>query len=61
MTASVYSFFDSGNTPLHFAAAYGWPKLVQLLLHFGDDVNVKNSWQTSPLSIAVVVVSFCSL
>jgi len=30
---------SSGNTPLHYAAAYGWPQLISILINAGALVN----------------------
>eukprot|EP00049_Salpingoeca_infusionum_P005521 m.93150 g.93150 ORF g.93150 m.93150 type:complete len:2953 (-) comp12996_c0_seq1:137-8995(-) len=44
----------SGNTPAHYAAAYDWVGLLQLLHHYGADLTKSNDWKTSILSIAVI-------
>lgn len=50
----VYNRADtSGNTPLHYAAAYGWASIVDYLLQNGAELNVKNLWNSSPASIAL--------
>ncbi|KAJ1468479.1 ankyrin repeat-containing domain protein, partial [Baffinella frigidus] len=39
---------DDGNTPLHIAAFYGYPKMVQVLLDNGADlVSVNNRGYTA--------------
>ena len=43
----------SKNTPLHYAAAYGWPNIVKLLIDGGADMNAKNLWNTTPASLAL--------
>lgn len=42
------------NTPLHYAAAYGWLDIMELLLKTGADVNSQNSWKISPINIAML-------
>jgi len=42
------------NTPLHYAAAYGWLDCMELLLKTGADVNAQNSWKISPINIAML-------
>lgn len=45
---------SSMNTPLHYAAAYGWLDCIELLLKAGADVNSQNSWKISPINIAML-------
>ena len=45
---------SSMNTPLHYAAAYGWLDIMELLLKVGADVNAQNSWKISPINIAML-------
>ena len=45
---------SSMNTPLHYAAAYGWLDCIELLLKTGADVNAQNSWKISPINIAML-------
>ena len=49
---------SSGNTPLHYAAAYGWPNLVKYLIEIGADPNAMNSWNYPPASIAMLKQQF---
>ncbi|CAJ1949019.1 unnamed protein product [Cylindrotheca closterium] len=51
--ASVETTDSSGNFPMHFAAAYGWLDCVKLLQAAGANPDAKNSWKTSPLSVAI--------
>jgi ankyrin repeat protein len=39
---------------LHFAAAYGWPECIDLLLKVGADINVENSWRITPINISML-------
>jgi ankyrin repeat protein len=43
------------NTPLHYAAAYGWLDCIDLLLKAGADVNSANSWKITPINIAMLL------
>lgn len=44
-SGSLFDFADSSsNTPLHYAAAYGYHNIINLLLKAGADINLKNSW-----------------
>ena len=45
---------SSMNTALHYAAAYGWLDIIELLLKAGADVNAQNSWKISPINIAML-------
>jgi len=45
---------SSMNTPLHYAAAYGWLDCIELLLRVGADVNASNSWKITPINIAML-------
>jgi ankyrin repeat protein len=45
---------SSGNTPLHFAAAYGWIECMELLLKVGADINAENSWRLTPINTAML-------
>jgi ankyrin repeat protein len=40
---------DKGNTPLHFAAGYGYKAVAELLLAKGADVNAKGNGGQTPL------------
>jgi ankyrin repeat protein len=44
---------DRGSTPLTWAAAFGSPESVELLLAAGADTNVQNSFGVTPLMLAV--------
>ena len=35
----------SGNTAMHYAAAYGWPFVVKLLVEAGAEPNRLNDWK----------------
>lgn len=45
---------NSGNTPLHFAAAFAWKGCIDLLLKAGADVNAENSWRITPINLAML-------
>lgn len=42
------------NTPLHYAAAYGWMDCIDLLIKTGADINAGNSWKVTPINIAML-------
>ena len=39
------SFFDVGNSALHYACAYGWYFCVKLLLDAGAQSDPSNDWK----------------
>ena len=41
-----------GNTPLHVAAAHGWPQSVALLLREGSNPRIRNNLGRTPLELA---------
>ncbi|XP_025104527.1 LOW QUALITY PROTEIN: tankyrase-like protein [Pomacea canaliculata] len=44
---------SSGNSLVHYAAAYGWYHCLRLLIKDGGAApNVENEWKTTPLAIA---------
>jgi ankyrin repeat protein len=43
------------NTPLHYAAAYGWLDCIDLLIKAGAEVNSANSWKITPINIAMLL------
>ena len=40
---------NDGDTPLHYASAYGHTEIVKLLLEHGADVDAKNNYGSTPL------------
>ena len=46
---------SSKNGPLHYAAAYGYVNIIDLLIEAGADPNLGNSWNLTPLTIAMQV------
>lgn len=42
-----------GDTALHFAALYGRPKIIKLLLENGADPNIKNFWGLKSVGYAI--------
>jgi len=44
---------SSKNYPLHYAAAYGFEECIELLMKAGADPNVFNSWNLTPLTVAM--------
>jgi hypothetical protein len=45
-------FESSGNTCLHYAAAYGWYFCLVCLMNGGARLDVLNEWKLSPLAVA---------
>uniref|UniRef100_A0A0N5AY30 Poly [ADP-ribose] polymerase n=1 Tax=Syphacia muris TaxID=451379 RepID=A0A0N5AY30_9BILA len=51
--ASPTSADSSGNTPAHYAAAYGWLECLELLAKADPKVlEMSNDWQLTPLAVA---------
>lgn len=47
------SYDSSHNAPIHFAAAFGYIKIVHLLIEYGStDPSTCNVWRSTPCSIA---------
>ncbi|KAL4238217.1 hypothetical protein ACF0H5_002929 [Mactra antiquata] len=42
----------SGNTVVHYAAAYGWLFCLRLLHEAGAELEVHNEWKTTPIGVA---------
>ena len=45
----------SGNTPLHYASAYGQLKSIRVLLEHGADASARNAWSWTPVSYSASV------
>ena len=45
----------SGNTPLHYASAYGQLKSIRSLLEHGADASARNAWSWTPVSYSASV------
>ena len=43
---------SSGNRPVHYAAAFGWPFCLRLLIDAGAAINCPNDWALTPLAVA---------
>ncbi|XP_045173685.2 poly [ADP-ribose] polymerase tankyrase-like [Mercenaria mercenaria] len=43
---------SSGNSVIHYAAAYGWLFCLKLLKEAGADLGMSNQWKTTPIGIA---------
>ncbi|GFR16104.1 poly polymerase tankyrase [Trichonephila clavata] len=50
--ANPNSTDSSGNTLVHYAAAYGWYFCLKLLIEAGASLNLPNDWKITPLSLA---------
>ena len=42
----------SGNTPVHYAAAYGWLHCLKMLIEAGADPNAANQWKVKMIYVA---------
>jgi len=49
---------SSGNTPVHYAAAYGWIDCLDLLIKAGADQNQANSRRLTPLTVSFLKKNF---
>ena len=45
---------EDSNTPLHLASKSGYPKVIQLLLNYGADINSRNCNKYTPLDFAAI-------
>jgi len=45
---------SSGNTALHYAAAYGWVDCLDVLIKAGADQNQANALKLTPLTVALL-------
>jgi hypothetical protein len=46
---------NAGNTPLHYASAYGQLKSIRTLLEHGADAGARNAWNWTPLAYSASV------
>ena len=54
MNGAEFNGTDSSkNSCIHYAAAYGFTECIDLLIRAGADQNAKNSWNLTPLSVAL--------
>lgn len=44
----------STNHPLHYACAYGYPEMIELLMEAGCDPNLKNDWGLNATTVALL-------
>ncbi|ORX82173.1 ankyrin, partial [Anaeromyces robustus] len=51
-TIEINSENSNGDTPLHIACEYGHTHMVQLLIHYGANIEFKNHQGYTPLHIA---------
>jgi uncharacterized protein len=58
--ADVNAFNLTGDTALHGAAFRGWDTVVQFLVDKGADMNMKNEYRWTPLTIAEGVDGFAA-
>ena len=43
---------SSNNHPIHYAAGYGYKEIIDMLVQAGCNINAKNNWNYSALSIS---------
>jgi len=53
------TILDSGQTPLHWAAWFGHPAMVELLLEYGAPLEIANNYGGTPLGTAVYASRHC--
>ena len=46
---------SSGNSCLHYAAAFGQHQCVELLMRHGAEINAENMWKVTPINIAMLM------
>lgn len=51
----------SGNTPLHYAAGYGWYHCTRHLLDAGADPCIANDWKVSTVVFVLLLQTHFSL
>ena len=49
---------SSDNYPIHYAAGYGFPECIDLLVKAKADVNAANSWNLTALAVAMLKNNF---
>ena len=49
---------SSDNYAIHYAAAYGFPECIDILVQAKANVNVNNSWNLTPLAVAMLKNNF---
>ncbi len=54
-TSPLAAADTSGNTPLHYASAYGQLKSIRTLLEHGADASARNAWSWTPVSYSASV------
>ena len=55
VTNPIQTADTSGNTPLHYASAYGQLKSIRTLLENGADASARNAWSWTPVSYSASV------
>lgn len=54
-TSPLAAIDTSGNTPLHYASAYGQLKSIRTLLEHGADASARNAWSWTPVNYSASV------
>lgn len=50
--ADIETADSSGNRAVHYAAAYGWIHIMQMLHKSEADIAASNDWLLTPLAVA---------
>ncbi|KAL2045748.1 hypothetical protein N7G274_002179 [Stereocaulon virgatum] len=53
--SAIHATDNLGNTPLHYASAYGQRKCIRTLLEHGADAGARNAWSWTPVSYSASV------
>ncbi|MCJ1274048.1 hypothetical protein MMC21_001842 [Puttea exsequens] len=54
-TSPLHAIDSAGNTPLHYASAYGQLKSIRTLLEHGADAGARNAWSWTPQAYSASV------
>lgn len=54
-TSPLAATDTAGNTPLHYASAYGQLKSIRTLLEHGADSSARNAWSWTPVDYSASV------
>ena len=50
---------DGGHSPMHWAAWFGYPEVIELFLRYGPDLEARNRYGGTPLSVAIYASRHC--
>jgi ankyrin repeat protein len=51
----------NSNYAIHYAAAYDYPEVIELLARAGANINALNMWKSTPLAIAIAKNNISSI